>query len=300
LSKRTPQPAMAEGCSVPRRVGTIRPWEQATPEACAVPVEAARTSVHEQEVAHRDETSGRQGNQPAWLWGAVTTGGTGCVVRRSRGGPVARALVGERCGGLWVTDRSSADNGYPVRWRQRCGAHGLRDVAARRDRGGCAEASGDAVLAHAHQMCPWWHRVRAGTLQRSTLRSSRSPMRREVERLLDAGSRCGVPQTDGTCRDLLKRREAWWTVVHVHGVAPTKKTAERALRPGVLWRKGSFGTQRDEGSRVVESLMTVVATVKPQQRHVFAYLTAACEAALRGEAAPSLLPVSDQQSQAVA
>jgi len=43
-----------------------------------------------------------------------------------------------------------------------------------------------------------------------------------------------------------------------------------------------------------------VATVKPQQRHVFAYLTAACEAALRGEAAPSLLPVSDQQSQAVA
>jgi hypothetical protein len=37
-------------------------------------------------------------------------------------------------------------------------------------------------------------------------------------------------------------------------------------------------------------MMTVVATLKQQHRHVLDYLTAACEAALRGEAAPSLLP----------
>jgi transposase len=127
-----------------------------------------------------------------------------------------------------------------------------------------------------------------------------SPIRREVERLLEAGSHCGVPKTDGTCRDILKRREALWTFVQVNGVEPTNNTAERAIRPGVLWRKGSFGTQSDEGSRFVESMMTVVATLKQQKRHVLEYLTAACEAALRGEAAPSLLPVSDQQSQAVA
>ena len=36
--------------------------------------------------------------------------------------------------------------------------------------------------------------------------------------------------------------------------------------------------------------MTVVATLKQQQRHVLEYLTAACEAALRDEPAPSLLP----------
>jgi len=76
--------------------------------------------------------------------------------------------------------------------------------------------------------------------------------------------------------------------------------AERAIRPGVLWRKGSFGTQSAAGSRFVESMMTVVATLKQQQRSVLAYLTAACEAALRGEEAPSLLPASAQQSQAAA
>jgi hypothetical protein len=47
-------------------------------------------------------------------------------------------------------------------------------------------------------------------------------------------------------------------------------------------------------------MMTVVTTLKQQQRHVLEYLTAACEAALRGAAAPSLLPESDQKSQAAA
>ena len=73
-----------------------------------------------------------------------------------------------------------------------------------------------------------------------------------------------------------------------------------AIRPGVLWRKGSFGTQSAAGSRFVESMLTVVATLKQQQCNVLEYLTAACAAALRGEAAPSLLPASAQQSQAAA
>jgi hypothetical protein len=47
-------------------------------------------------------------------------------------------------------------------------------------------------------------------------------------------------------------------------------------------------------------MLTVVSTLKQQQRNVFAYLTAVCEAALRGEAAPSPLPASHQQAQAAA
>ena len=127
-----------------------------------------------------------------------------------------------------------------------------------------------------------------------------SPLRREMERLLEAGSRCGVPKTAGTCRDILKRREALWTFVQVDGVEPTNNTAERSIRPGVLWRKGSFGTQSEEGSRVVESMMTVVSTLKQQQRNILEYLTEACDAALRGDAAPSLLPANAQKAQAAA
>jgi transposase len=88
--------------------------------------------------------------------------------------------------------------------------------------------------------------------------------------------------------------------VQVEGVEPTNHAAERSIRPGVQWRKGSFGTQSEAGSRFVESLMTVVATLKQQQRNVLEYLTAAHEAALRGATAPSLLPAHELPSQAAA
>jgi transposase len=300
LSKRTTQQMMDDVFGVPLSVGTISQLEQATTAAVGTPVEEARIYVHAQAVAHLDETRWRQGAKQAWLWVAVTTWVSVFVVRLSRGGDIARALLGKTFSGILVTDRYSAYNWYPVRWRQICWAHVLRDFEAMRDRGRCSEEIGNALLAQAHQMFTWWHRVREGTLKRSTFRSYMTPLRREVERLLEAGSRCGEPKTAGTCRDILKRREALWTFVQVDGVEPTNNTAERALRPGVLWRKGSFGTQSEEGSRFVESMMTVVATLKQQQRNVLEYLTEACEAALRGEAAPSLLPLSGQKSQAVA
>jgi transposase len=126
-------------------------------------------------------------------------------------------------------------------------------------------------------MFTWWHRVRDGTLARTTFRSSMMPLRREVERLWEAGSQGGVPTTEGTGREILQRREALWTFVPVAGVEPTDNTAERAIRPGVQWRKTSFGTQSEEGSRFVESLMTVVATLKQQQRNVLEYLRGCCK-----------------------
>jgi len=149
-------------------------------------------------------------------------------------------------------------------------------------------------------MVTWWHRVREGTLKRATLQSSMSPLRREGAQRLEAGSRCGVSNTEGTCHEMLKRRAALWTFVQVEGVEPTNNAAERAIRPGVQRRKISLGTQSEEGSRFVESMRTVVATRKPQKRNVLESLTAAHEAALRGEAAPALLPACEMERQAAA
>ena len=291
---------MDDVCGVPMSVGTVSQSEQATTQVLDPPVEEARACVEAQEVAHLDATSWRQGDKRAWLGVAVTSLVTVFGVRRSRGGQVAREGLGEGCAGILVTDRYSAYHWSPVRWRQLCWAHVLRACEAIRGRGGVCEEIGDALLAQAHQMFSWWHRVREGTLKRSTVRSYMTPLRCEVERLLEAGSQWGGAKTEGTCQEMLQRRAALWTFVQVDGVEPTNTTAESALRPGVLWRKGSFGTQSEEGARFVANMMTVVATLKQQQRNVLEYLTAAHEAALRGEAAPSLLPKSAQKSQAAA
>jgi transposase len=58
----------------------------------------------------------------------------------------------------------------------------------------------------------------------------------------------------------------------------------------VIWRKICFGTHSEEGSRFVERILTVHATLKQQNRNVVDFITRASEAFLHGRKAPSLLP----------
>jgi len=290
LSKRTTQRALEDMLGVQMGLGTLATLEHATVQAVAEPVAEARAYVQQQPATYLDETGWREGQQRAWLWTAVTEWVTVCVVRASRGGKVAQERLGERFWGWLVTDRWSAYTWYPPWRRQVCWAHLLRDIAAMIERGGRSREIGEALPVQARQMFQWWHRVREGTWAHRTFASDRWPVRQAVERRLAAGHTCGVPKTEGTCRELLQLRQALWTFVRHAGVEPTNNAAERAIRPGVLWRKGSFGTQSAEGSRFVEAMMTVVTTLKQQHRSVLDYVTAACEAALCGEPAPSLLP----------
>jgi transposase len=296
LSKRTTQDVMADLFGIPMALGTIANLEHATVQALAAPVAAAQTYIRAQARAHLDETGWRERHARAWLWVAVTTWVTVFMVRLSRGAKVAQELLGERFCGILVTDRWSAYTWYPTRWRQVCWAHLLRDFEAMIERGGRSQEIGTALRDQARQMFHAWHRVCDGTLPHAEFRVLMRPLRQKVARLLKAGQTCGVAKTEGVCREVLKVYEALWTFVRVEGVEPTNNAAERAIRPGVLWRKGSFGTQSAHGSRFVEAMMTVVATLKQQHRNVLAYMTEVCQAAYTGVPAPSLLP-SDTETQ---
>jgi len=58
-------------------------------------------------------------------------------------------------------------------------------------------------------------------------------------------------------------------------VEPTNNVGERVLRHAVIWRKLCFGTQSGDGSRFVETMLTVIETCRQQRRNLFEYLTAA-------------------------
>ena len=73
----------------------------------------------------------------------------------------------------------------------------------------------------------------------------------------------------------------------------TNNGGERGIRKGVMWRKTSFGTQGITGSRYMERMLTVVETLRQQNRNVLDYLTTAGESADRGRPAPSILPHGD-------
>ena len=84
-------------------------------------------------------------------------------------------------------------------------------------------------------------------------------------------------------------RDWLWTFTTVRGIEPTNNDAERALRPAVIYRKLSFGTQSNSGSRYLERILTVSETCRGQSRSAYEFLVDAMEAKFADRPAPSLI-----------
>jgi transposase len=242
-------------------------------------------------VINIDETGWRQTKQRAWLWAAVAAGLTVFRIDRSRGGAAVEALLGPNFLGVVGSDRWSAYRRFPAERRALCHAHLKRDFQALVDRGGEAGPIGRWGLAEIQRLFTHWHCFRVGEFDRWELQRRLVPIQARWGRLLRRGHANPDRKAAALCHELSKWWPALWTFARVDGVEPTNNGAERALRPAVLWRKGSFGSDSEAGSRFAERLLTVGASCRRQGRPLLAFLVAAVEAALRGSPAPSLLSV---------
>lgn len=273
-------------------LGSVATLETAVSDALAQPVADAQTYVQRQPAANLDETGWREQAKRAWLWVATTPLVSVFLVLATRGAQGARQLLGECFHGIVGSDRWSAYNWLDPQQRQLCWAHLQRDFQKLVERGGESQRLGEALLAQGEPLFRLWQRVRDGTLNRWDFQSQVEPIRTRVHDLLCQGADLSHAKTRHTCENILKLETALWTFVYVEGVEPTNNHAERCLRRGVLWRRRSFGTQSEAGSRFVERVLTTVTTLRQQRRDVLDYLTATCTAAIRGDKPPSLLPDS--------
>lgn len=291
LSKRLVVDLLGNLAGIPISLGSVTACEQLASEAVARPVNEARTYIQEQPVKHADESSWFEGPKRAkvWLWTVSTAFVTVFLIRASRGKAVAKKLLGKVCGVL-VTDRWCAYAWWPLELRQLCWSHIKRHFQAMKEAGEEAGEIGEQLLTLEKRLFGLWHRIRDGTLRRSSFRTYASTIRCEVRSLLEQGSRCSHKKTATTCTELLKLEPAMWTFVRIEGVEPTNNHGEHAIRPGVMWRKLCFGTHSRWGSRFVERMLTVVYTLKQQERNALAFVTQCVEAQIRGDAPGSLLP----------
>jgi len=240
-----------------------------------------------QEVLGADESPTKEANYKAWLWTFVARDFTVFAVRPTRGGDVLDELLTERFRGIVTCDRAK------MYWRlpslQWCWAHLQRDFQALIDSGvRIAKELGKQLLEQTRLLFRQWSRCRDGTISRAGLKTSLGQTRRAVERLLLRGLRCRHSKTSGLCQELLQNRERLWTFGEQEGVEPTNNASERALRPAVIWRKLSFGTQSASGSRFVETLLSVIETCRQQGRDVFAFVTKSLERHFAHHRTPSL------------
>jgi len=292
LSRREVQQMLRDLWAVRVSLGAVVRQEQAQSAALAPVVEEARASVQEAVVVNMDETGWREAQHRAWLWTAVTAELTVFLIDRGRGGAAVEALLGPDFMGVVGSDRWSAYSRFPAERRALCHAHLKRNFLGLVDRGGEAEPVGRWGLAEIERLFVLWHCFRAGEFDRKELQRRLIPLQARLGRLLRRGQQNPDGKAAGLCRELSKWWPALWTFARVEGVEPTNNVSERALRPAVLWRKGSFGSDSEAGSRFVERLLTVVATCRQQGRSLLGFLAAAVEAALRSSSPPSLLPAA--------
>jgi transposase len=242
-----------------------------------------------QDHVNADETPMKEQNGKAWLWTFVARMFTVFAVRATREATAVDELLTNDFRGVVTCDRAK------MYWRagrlQWCWAHLIRDFQALIDRGdGQTKRLGYDLRRAARRLFEHWANYRDGTISRAALVRRMAPVRREVERLLLRGVASGNASLVGMCEELYSHRTWLWMFVQCEGVEPTNNAGERALRHAVIWRKLSFGTQSNGGSRFLETMLTVIETCRQQRRNVFEYLTAAVQSHLVGQPAPSLVP----------
>ena len=290
LSKREAAACVGDVFGVDLAVGSVSALEQTMSAALAPMVAEAHAAVQQAPVANLDETRWRETRKRVWLWTVVTATLTVFQIAPSRGGKVARALVGAAWAGIIGSDRGTMYAWWDRERRQVCWAHLERDFQTLVDWGPGARPIGKRLLAIEAEVFACWHRFRRGEIDRAILMQEVAPHQAALRRALDDGAAGADAKAAGVCRELLKLWPALWTFVTVDGVEPTNNRAEQALRPAVLWRKGSFGTHSPTGSRFAERMLTVAATCRQQHRPLLDVLVRALVAARTGAPPPSLLP----------
>lgn len=272
--------------------GTLCALEKRTRTALDFCYEELKSHIKNQDVSNLDETSWKENKTKAWLWVAVFKMFSVFRIDRTRSRKAFYSLLGRDFKGVIGTDRFTSYNDYNVFLRQFCWAHLKRNFQALVDSGDPeAKRIGKSGLRMCKKIAVEWGRYQDKEIQLITLKVTLSKHRQKFKRMLERGQYADFDKAGALCRQLLKYYPALWTFTRKKGVDTTNNIAERNLRKGVLWRKGSFGSDSEAGSRFVERMLTVSETLKVQKRNVIDFIHQSIVTFKTGEQQPSLMPI---------
>jgi len=219
-------------------------------------------------VRHADETSWRTDGRSGYAWLFSTPDLSLFLFRQTRSASVPREVFGNQpLPGVLVVDRYNGYNKVPCKL-QYCYAHLMREVEdlAKEfpDNAEVAVFTATLIplLAEAMHLRgqliadPAYFR-RAAALQKALLSVSNQP-----------AQHFGIRRIQDIFRDHPKRLYHW---VKDRAVPPDNNRAERELRPTVIARKVSFGSQSQTGAHTREILMSLLHTLKKRHQDAEGY-----------------------------
>jgi transposase len=289
-SRRAVTGVVSEVLGCPIALGSISARERELSDALEQPYAQLAEQVSHAKVKYVDETSWYQKSVEHWLFAAITRRAAVFAVEKTRTRRSLKALLRGRLRGVFCTDRAGIYDLLALSRRGLCWAHLKRDFVRCLERGGASEAVGGVGLEVCHEVFGTWRDFRQKKIDRRELQERIKPLRRKMRQTLERAAALGIAKTSGLCRALLKREEAMWNWAKVPALEPTNNLAERMLRPAVIWRKKSFGSDSRGGSVFVERMLSVIQTAKLRKQNLLDYLTQALTAHRAGLSVPTLGP----------
>lgn len=287
MSRRGIEEVVETMLRVPIAVGTIANLEQEMSAALGPAYQEVRHQVAEAAVKHLDETGWKEAGKKRWLWVAATATAVLFLIHPRRNLDALRLLLG-RLSGILVSDRWCAYDHWDEDCRQLCWAHVKRNWDKQIERGGEARALGERWLAGHRRVFELWHLYRGGGCSRAAMGERMIPQIEAMGDLLQDGVRSRDARLSRYCARLLDRYPLLWLFASVEGVEPTNNHAERVQRRAVLWRRRSFGCQSPAGCRFAERILTVVQTLRLQNRNTLEFLGRTLTAYRQGLSTPKL------------
>jgi hypothetical protein len=210
-------------------------------------------------VRHADETGWRNDGRSGYAWLFATPLLCVFLFRRSRSAKVAREALGEKpLAGVLVVDRYNGYKRAPCQL-QYCYAHLLRaveDLAKEFPE----HAEVQAFTATLIPLLAEAMHLRSQPLSDEEYYAQARQLKQKIEKIMESPAQhLGVRALQDLFRDNAARLYHW---VEDRRVPADNNYAERQLRPTVIARKISFGSQSDGGAKTREILMTLVHTLE--------------------------------------
>ena len=214
------------------------------------------SALREQTVLNADETGWPVANKSAYVWGFFNTSLAYFHADKSRGSKVPKAILGENFKGTVVCDFYAAYNF--LQKKQRCWIHLLRDIETERK-----VLPGSSSLEKFETRT--WNLVKKG-IKISELESSTQKTKEIIrfDKAMLSISKMRLP--NGKASTLVKRIAKHYQDLARYLVEPGveyhNNRAERQLRPLVVARKNSYGSNTSMGAERNCIINSVVETCR--------------------------------------
>ena len=261
-SRRLVQDCCHSVLHLPMSLGAIQKVIDRVSQAIVPHYETIAVLAHHAPVGYIDETPWYYQHTLQWLWTMTTETVALSLIHPHRSKEALRALM-EDWQGILVSDGYGVYQDWVSR-RQTCLAHLIRSARGLSEKCDPALAAcGTWALKELQRLCQMAKAPPTGGEWRTWYARLCTLIDRYHERKDDAGR---------LVRRLQREMASLWVFLGEYGVDATNNRAERALRFGVLWRKGSHGSASDKGKRWVEQTLSLRHTCRQLGQSTFRIL----------------------------